>query len=367
MDFETFLKKTAEQSGSDLFLTVGLSPTIKVRGKLIALDSTPLTEKDTREIILNLMSEAQKEIFLKNRELNFAIFRPNLGRFRVSAFQQKLFFGAVFRRIETRIPTLEELGMPQFLGELALENRGLIIMVGATGVGKSSTLAAMIGYRNENREGHIVSLEDPIEFMHEHKKSIITQREVGIDTDSFEEGLKNTLRQAPDVILIGEIRSQETMKYALAFSETGHLCLTTLHANNASQALDRIASFFPPDNREELWLDLSLNLKAIVAQRLIPMKNADKRIPALEIMRNTPAIADHIHKGEIDGIREFMMKTNELGMQTFDQALFKLYIDGKITEENALKFSDSENELRLMIKLNKGKGKTSGEGLSILE
>jgi len=368
MNLEACLNSLVEQKGSDLFITVGVPPMIKVNGKIAPLGDEKLSEEQTKNIVFAMLSPEQQAQFSKTKELNFAIFRNNLGRFRVSAFQQRSVFGAVFRRIETIIPTLEELNIPKTLEEFALVQRGLVLLVGATGSGKSSTLAAMIGYRNQNTKGHIISIEDPIEFVHEHKQCIVTQREVGIDTDSFEIALKNTLRQAPDVILIGEIRSQDTMNYAITFSETGHLCLATLHANNANQALDRIASFFPPTMHSQLWMDLSLNLKAIVAQQLIPLKMGEGRVPAVEILINTPVISEHIRKGEVDVLKDFMAKSNELGLQTFDQSLFKLYSENKISYESALKYADSENEIRLMIKLSQGaKGVSATEGLSILK
>lgn len=365
---EDWLRIMVEKKGSDLFIMTGVPATMKVHGEMTALDQNKLSAEDTKEVVLSMMSEAQKPQFLANREMNFAIFREGLGRFRVSAFQQRSFIGAVLRRIETVIPTLEELYVPPILGELVMAQRGLIILVGATGAGKSSTLAAMIGHRNKNTKGHIISIEDPIEFVHEHQGCIVTQREVGIDTDSFEIALKNTLRQAPDVILIGEIRSRDTMNYAVAFAETGHLCLSTLHANNANQALDRIASFFSHEMHQQLWMDLSLNLKAIIAQQLVPTADGKGRIPVVEILINTPVIAEHIRKGDIGSLKEFMTKSAELGMQTFDQALFKLYQEGKITYEAALKHADSENEVRLMIKLKDGnKGPDSSSGLSMVK
>lgn len=366
MDLELCLNALVEQKGSDLFITVGVPPTLKINGELLAIGEEKLSEEQTKNIVFSLLSPEQQENFKKTREFNFAIYRKNLGRFRVSAFQQRSMFGAVFRRIETQIPTVETLHIPKSLEEFALLQRGLVLLVGATGSGKSSTLAAMIGYRNQHTKGHIISIEDPIEFVHEHQQCIVTQREVGIDTDSFEIALKNTLRQAPDVILIGEIRSRETMADAITFSETGHLCLATLHANNANQALDRIASFFPSDMLSQLWMDLSLNLKAIVAQQLIPLKGGQGRVPAVEILINSPVIAGHIRKGEVDILKDFIAKANELGMQTFDQSLFKLYSDNKISYESALKYADSENELRLMIKLSQGaSGLESSGALSI--
>lgn len=362
MSLAIWLNQVVEKKASDLFITVGVPPMMKIDGKLVTLSGENLTEAQTKEIVFGMLNNEQQAQFSKTKEFNFAIQQENLGRFRVSAFQQRSVYGAVLRRIENTIPTLTQLGMPETLNNFALIQRGLVLVVGATGAGKSSTLAAMIGNRNKNTKGHIISIEDPIEFVHNHEGCIITQREVGIDTDSFEVALKNTLRQAPDVILIGEIRSLETMNYAISFAETGHLCLATLHANNAHQALDRIASFFPHEMLKQLWMDLSLNLKAIIAQQLIPIKDSEGRVPAVEILINTPIIAEHMRKGEINELKEFMIKSGELGMQTFDQSLFKLYTDGKISYESALQYADSENEIRLMIKLLPG-----GEDISAPE
>lgn len=365
MNVEELLKAMVEKESSDLFITVGIPPAIKSNEKFSSLTESPLTEKEAEKLIFSLMSDQQLKQFKETKEMNFAIFRENLGRFRVSAFFQRLQVGAVLRHIKTEIPTLETLHMPKVLERFSTIKQGLAIIVGAAGVGKSSTLAAMMGCRNQMMSGHIVTIEDPIEFVHEHQKSIITQREVGIDTESFESALKNTLRQAPDVILIGEIRNRETMNYALAFSETGHLCLSTLHASNAYQALDRIASFSPLDSRDQLWLDLSLNLKVIIAQRLIPTI-AGGRIPAVEIMVNTPTITELIRKGNIHEIKQYMLRTNEYGMQTMDQSILKLFEAGVISEEDALKYAESENELRLAIKLKKGKEKNPAQHLTML-
>ncbi len=367
MSLDAWLTMMVEKKASDLFIMVGVPPTVKSNGKMVALTTEKLTSEEAKEVVHSMMTDKQKDEFINHRELNFAIFRTDLGRFRVSAFQQRSFVGAVLRRIETIIPTLEELGVPSALSEFSLIQRGLVIVVGATGAGKSSTLAAMIGYRNRKSSGHIISIEDPIEFVHEHQNCIVTQREVGIDTESFEVALKNTLRQAPDVILIGEIRSQDTMNHAIAFAETGHLCLATLHANNANQALDRIANFFPPDMQHQLWMDLSLNLKGIIAQQLVPTLDGKGRVPVVEILINTPVVSEHIRKGDVSSLKEFMSKSNELGMQTFDQGLIKLYADKKISYESALKYADSENEVRLMIKLKGGKGLDSPPGLSIVD
>jgi twitching motility protein PilU len=297
------------------------------------------------------MNDDQVKEFRETKELNFAIGRPNVGRFRVSAFYQRNQPGMVLRRIESKIPTVEELSLPPILNELSMTKRGIIIFVGATGTGKSTSLAAMIGHRNRNSKGHIISVEDPIEFIHKHEGCIVTQREVGIDTESFEVALRNTLRQAPDVILIGEIRTPETMDHAIAFAETGHLVLATLHANNANQALDRIQHFFPTENQNQLWMDLSLNLKALIAQQLIPLADGSGRLAAIEILINTPLAGDMIRKGEVHKLKELMTRSTELGMQTFDQALFKLYDEGQITYEDAMAHADSKNDLRLLIKL----------------
>ena len=348
------LTKMVEQKASDLFITAGKPPCIKAHGKIEKISDTVLTAEKAMEIVLSLMNKQQQEYFLKYKEHNFAIEPVNLGRFRVSAFFQRSSAGAVLRRIESIIPSLDELGVPPAIANFAMAKRGLVILVGATGAGKSSTLAAMLGHRNHNSTGHIITIEDPIEFVHQHQGCIITQREVGIDTESFEVALKNTLRQAPDIILVGEIRTIETMEYAINFSETGHLCLATLHANNANQALDRIINFFPPSKHLQVWMDLSLNLKAIVAQQLIPKAAGVGRVPIVEILINTPIVAEYIKKGEVGSLKEFMRKGNELGMQTFDQALFRSYTQGLISYEEALKHADSENELRLMVKLHKG-------------
>lgn len=354
------LTKMVEQKGSDLFFTVGMPPSIKRDGILNNLSDTVITETQANDIIFSLMDEKQKTEFLTKKECNFAL-QTDIGRFRVNTFYQRCNVGAVLRRIETNIPELEALNVPKTLAEFVMLQRGLIILVGATGSGKSSTLAAMIGYRNKNASGHIITIEDPIEFVHPHAKSIITQREVGIDTESFDMALKNTLRQAPDVILIGEIRTQETMNYAINFAETGHLCLATLHANNANQAMDRIVNFFPHEKRQQLLTDLSLNLRAVIAQQLIPLAAGKGRIPAVEILVNTPIVSESIRKGEISIIKEYMAKSGTSGMQTFDQALFNLFIAKQITYEAALQYADSENELRLMIKLSKGNNNTNSE------
>ena len=351
MDFEGLLKLMVTKKASDLFITAGVPPSIKIHGKVMPVTQRALTPEKAREVVLSVMNEEQRRDFARIHECNFAISAAGIGRFRVSAFQQRNHIGMVLRRIETTIPTIEELRLPNILKKLSLTKRGLVIFVGATGTGKSTSLASMIGYRNHSTTGHIISIEDPIEFVHNHDKCIITQREVGIDTDSFDIALKNTLRQAPDVILIGEVRTAETMDYAVAFAETGHLCMCTLHANNANQALDRILHFFPKEKHNQVLMDLSLNLKAIVAQQLIPTPDGKGRRPAIEILINTPLISDHIRKGEMHLLKDLMSKSNEQGMQTFDQSLFRLFKSGEITYEDALHHADSPNDLRLMIKL----------------
>jgi len=351
MDFERLLGLVVEKGASDLFITAGVPPSIKLNGKVMPVTSTPLTPEKARETVLSIMNEKQRLEYLETKELNFAISARGVGRFRCSAFYQRNLAGMVLRRIETNIPKVDDLGLPEIVKELSMTKRGLIIFVGATGTGKSTSLAAMVGHRNRNSKGHIISIEDPIEFIHQHQGCIITQREVGIDTESFDTALKNTLRQAPDVILIGEVRTRETMDHAIAFAETGHLCLCTLHANNANQALDRIINFFPADRHAQMWMDLSLNLKGIIAQQLIPTPDGNGRRACLEVLINTPLAADLIRKGEVSELKELMKKSTELGMQTFDQALFELYDRGEITYEDALSYADSPNDLRLMIKL----------------
>jgi twitching motility protein PilU len=351
MDISKLLQLMVDKGASDLFLTAGVPPSVKLHGKVVPVTNTPLTPEKTREVVLGLMNDKQREEFLEKLELNFAVSARGIGRFRANAFYQRNLMGAVLRRIETNIPQLDDLRLPEILKELAMTKRGLVIFVGATGTGKSTSLAAMIGHRNRNSKGHIITIEDPIEFIHQHQGCIVTQREVGIDTESFEVALKNTLRQAPDVILIGEVRSRETMDYAIAFAETGHLCLCTLHANNANQALDRIIHFFPADRHSQLWMDLSLNLKAIIAQQLVPTPDGQGRRAVIEVLINTPLASDMIRKAEVHGLKELMKKSTELGMQTFDQALYTLYDAGEITYEDALLHADAPNDLRLMIKL----------------
>lgn len=351
MDIDRLLKLMVEKGASDLFITAGIAPSIKLHGKIVPATTTPLAPEKARETVLSVMNEKQRNEFLETKELNFAISARGVGRFRASAFYQRNLAGMVLRRIETQIPTIDDLSLPEVVKDLAMTKRGLVIFVGATGTGKSTSLAAMIGHRNVNSKGHIISIEDPIEYIHQHKGCVITQREVGIDTNSFEVALKNTLRQAPDVILIGEVRSRETMDHAIAFAETGHLCLCTLHANNANQALDRIIHFFPAERHSQLWMDLSLNLKGIVAQQLIPTPDGEGRRACLEVFLNTPLASDLIRKGNVHELKELMKKSTEVGMQTFDQALYDLYDAGEITYEDALAYADSPNDLRLMIKL----------------
>ena len=361
MEFEKLLRLMVEKGGSDLFITAGVPPSMKVNGKIMPVTKNPMSPEQTRETVHSVMNEQQRREFTENHECNFAISARGVGRFRVSAFYQRNLAGMVLRRIETNIPTIDDLKLPEVLKKLALTKRGLVLFVGATGTGKSTSLAAMIGYRNKNTSGHIISIEDPIEYIHQHQNCIVTQREVGIDTESFEVALKNTLRQAPDVILIGEIRTRETMDYAVAFAETGHLALATLHANNANQALDRIINFFPPDRHNQVWMDLSLNLKAIVAQQLVPTPDGKGRRAVIEVLINTPLAADLIRKGEVHELKGLMKRSTEMGMQTFDQALYALYTQGEITYEDALLYADSANDLRLMIKLG---SETDGEHLT---
>lgn len=351
MEFEKFLRLMVEKGGSDLFITTGVAPSMKVNGRIIPLTKTPLTPEMAREVVLGVMNDQQRRDFSRDLECNFAISARGIGRFRVSAFYQRNLVGMVLRRIETKIPSLDDLKLPAILKDLAMSKRGLVLFVGATGTGKSTSLAAMVDHRNRHSSGHIISIEEPIEFIHRHQNCIVTQREVGIDTESFEVALKNTLRQAPDVILIGEVRTRETMDYAVTFAETGHLCLATLHANNANQALDRIINFFPADRHQQVWMDLSLNLRAIVAQQLIPTPDGKGRRAVIEVLINTPLVADLIRKGQVHELKPLMKRSTEQGMQTFDQALYTLYSQGEITYEDALAHADSANDLRLMIKL----------------
>ncbi len=354
MDFNGILKLMSEKKASDLFITVGMPPCMKVHGRISPISKAKLTEEQTRELVFGLMTPAQREEFTNTNECNFAISAKGVGRFRVSSFIQRDSVGMVLRRIENQIPTMEQLLLPPIIKDLAMTKRGLVMFVGATGTGKSTSLASMLEYRNRNSSGHIVTIEDPIEFTHNHAGCIVTQREVGIDTESYQVALKNTLRQAPDVILIGEIRTRETMEHAIAFAETGHLCLSTLHANNANQALDRIINFFPEDRHNQVFMDLSLNLRAIVAQQLIRRPDGKSRRPAAEILINTPLASDLIRKGEIHKLKELMKRSTEHGMMTFDQALYNLYSEGEITYDDAILHADSANEVRLMIKLGSG-------------
>lgn len=355
-DFQSLLKMIIRKEASDLFLTAGLAPSLKIHGKITPVSDTPLSAEQVGKLAYALMNEQQCNEFENTLECNFAIAPPDTGRFRVNIFRQKNHVGIVLRRIKTEIPTFEELQVPVTLANLAMAKRGLVIIVGATGTGKSSTLAAMLGQRNRNSHDHIITVEDPIEYVHEHDGCIITQREVGVDTISFQAALRNTLRQAPNVILIGEVRTRETMEHALAFAETGHLCLTTMHANNANQTLDRILSFFPKERREQTLLDLSLNLRAIVGQQLIPTPDKQGRRVAVEILINTPLVSQMIRDGNVAELKDVMSRSNQQGMNTFDQALYELYKAEQISYEDALHHADSANELRLMIKLGQKAG-----------
>ena len=353
VDFvHNLLKLLVSKNGSDLFLTSDFPPAFKIDGRMQPVSNQALTPQHTIELARAIMNDKQASQFEASKECNFAIAPTGIGRFRVSAFIQQGKVGLVLRTINTHIPSIEELQLPPVLKDVAMSKRGLVIMVGATGSGKSSSLAAMVGWRNENSHGHIITIEDPIEYVHEHRNCIITQREVGIDTESWEAALKNSLRQAPDVIQIGEIRDRETMELAIEFAETGHLCMATLHSNSANQALDRIVNFFPEERRQQLLIDLSLNLRAIISQRLIALKTTRGRVPAVEILLNSPLISDLIFKGAVSEIKEVMKRSREIGMQTFDQALFDLYEEGLISYEDALRNADSVNDLRLNIKLN---------------
>ena len=349
--FEKLVRYMVDKKASDLFITVGLPPCLKVNGTVMPITKNKLSQKEAKDLVISTMNEEQRSEFKKNKELNFAIVSDISGRFRASAFYQRGEIGMVLRRIETVIPTPDSLLLPPILKELVMNKRGIVIFVGATGTGKSTSLAALIGHRNANSRGHIVSIQDPIEYVHQHQGCIITQREVGVDTESFDVALKNTLRQAPDVIMIGEIPTPETMQHAITFAETGHLVLATLHANNANQALDRVSHFFPADRHDQLWMDLSLNLRGIVAQQLVPTKDGKSRRAAIEILLNTPLVADTIRKGDVHKLKEIITNSTEHGMQTFDQALFALFIDDQISYENAIAHADSKNDLRLMIKM----------------
>jgi twitching motility protein PilU len=363
------LRALVAKRGSDLFITAGFPPALKIDGKMTPVSQQALNAQHTAMLVRSVMNDRQAAEFEANKECNFAINPAGIGRFRVNCFVQMAHVGMVLRVITTTIPSFDDLKLPPVLKDVAMTKRGLVIFVGATGSGKSTSLAAMIGYRNENSHGHIITIEDPIEFVHPHKNCLITQREVGVDTESWEAALKNTLRQAPDVILIGEIRDREVMEHAVQFAETGHLCLATLHANNSNQAMDRIINFFPEERRQQLLMDLSLNLKAVISQRLIPLREGKGRAAAVEVMLNSPLISDLIFKGEVHEIKEIMKKSRELGMQTFDQALFDLYEAGRISYEDALRFADSTNEVRLNIKLQgkESKDKDLSKGIEHLD
>jgi twitching motility protein PilU len=365
MKIEDLLERMVKEGASDGFITADAPPSIKVDGQIYPISGRPLSDEEARELVLSTMRPDQQENFQRHHECNYAMSSETLGRFRASAFVQRGNCGLVVRRIQSEIPTVDELGLPPIIKELAMTKRGLVIFVGATGTGKSTSLAAMVGYRNQNSRGHIISVEDPIEFIHEHAGCIVTQREVGMDTESFDVALKNTLRQAPDVILIGEVRAAETMQQALTFAETGHLCLCTLHANNANQALDRIQSFFPAELHNQVWMDLSLNLKAMVAQQLLPRKDGNGRTPVVEVLLNSPLVAEYIRKGEVHLIKDLMAKSTELGMQTLDQSLVKAYKDGLIAKEEALRFADSANDVRLQIKMHDRGEFGTGDGLGL--
>ncbi len=351
MDFTSLLALMVQKKASDLFITAKMPPSMKIDGILTEIIKTPLSSEQTLKLVQGIMTAAQKKEFSQTKECQFAISAGKLGRFRVSAFMQRDTAGMVLRRIENKVPEVEDLNLPVALKDLIMHKRGLVIFVGATGTGKSTTLASLIQHRNRNSKGHIITIEDPMEFEHPHLGCMITQREIGLDTESYEVALKNTLRQAPDVILIGEVRTRETMQHAITFAETGHLCLTTLHANNANQALDRILHFFPEEMHRQLFMDLSLNLRGIVAQQLIKRSDGKGRFPAIEILINTPLISDIIRQGDIHKLKEIMKAGSEDGMQTFDQALFNLYKAGKISHEDTLNSADSRNDVRLMIKL----------------
>jgi len=365
------LKKMAEKGGSDLFITAGFPPAIKVNGEIHRATDQELTPEQSAVIVRAIMNDKQAREFDATKECNFAISPQGIGRFRVSAFIQQGAVGAVLRQIITQIPTIDELDLPDGLKDVVMTKRGLVIVVGATGSGKSTTLAAMVGHRNANSRGHIMTIEDPVEYVHPHDRCVVTQREVGVDTESWFAALKNTLRQAPDVIMIGEIRDRETMEFGIQFAETGHLCLATLHANSANQALDRIINFFPEEKRNQLLMDMSLNVQALISQRLIPREDQEGRVAAMEIMLKSPLISDLIFKGEVTQIKEIMAKSNRLGMKTFDQDLYDLYEAGKIGYEDAMRNADSKNELRLRIKL-EGKRDTDdaedrAKGLSLAD
>lgn len=361
-----WLRHMNKYKGSDLFITTNFPPAMKVDGKITPITNEPLTSEKCMEIAFSIMSTKQIEEFSSTNECNFAISLPDTSRFRVNAMVQRGATALVFRSITSKIPNFDSLNLPPVLKDVVMKKRGLVIFVGGTGSGKSTSLAAMVDHRNENCQDHIITIEDPIEFVHQHKKSIITQREVGVDTENWFAALKNTLRQAPDVILIGEIRDRETMDYALAFAETGHLCLATLHANNSNQALDRIINFFPEERRTQLLTDLSLNLQAFISQRLIPREGGKGRVAAVEILLNSPIISEMIQKGEIHGIKEMMKKSTTMGMQTFDQALYELYERGDISFQDAIKNADSAHDLRLDIQLRSRRTQNAGTDLELI-
>ena len=368
---QTLLKKMVAKNGSDLFITAGFPPAIKIDGEVHRAAEQRLTSDQSAVIVRSIMNDKQARDFDATQECNFAIHPQGIGRFRVSAFIQQGQVGAVLRRIITEIPTVDDLQLPAILKDISMTKRGLVILVGATGSGKSTTLAAMVGHRNANTRGHIVTIEDPVEYVHPHNQCVVTQREVGVDTESWHAALKNTLRQAPDVILIGEIRDRDTMEYGIQFAETGHLCLATLHANSANQALDRVINFFPEEKRNQLLMDMSLNIKSIISQRLLPRESGEGRVAAMEILMQTPLISDLIFKGEVAQLKEVMKKSNRLGMNTFDQALYDLFEAGAISYEEALKNADSKNEIRLRIKLESKRAATDpkavDDGLNLVD
>ncbi len=348
---QDLLRRMVDRKGSDLFITAGFPPAIKIDGEVRPQTDKVLAPEQSATLVRSIMNDRQTREFDSSKEANFAIAPPGIGRFRVSAFVQQGHTGCVIRQINATIPTIEELELPPILKDIVMSKRGIVIVVGATGSGKSTTLASMVGYRNEKTRGHIVTIEDPVEYVHSHRGCVVTHREVGVDTESWHTALKNTLRQAPDVIMIGEIRDRETMEYGIQFAETGHLVLATLHANSSNQALDRVINFFPEEKREQLLMDLSLNIRSMISQRLVPREKTEGRIAAMEIMIGTPLVADLIFRGEVTKIKEVMARSNRLGMKTFDQALFDLYEAGTISYEEGLRNADSKNELRLRIKL----------------
>lgn len=357
---QSLLRKAVDINASDLFVTVGAPPSAKINGEIVHLSENPLSVNHTQMLVRSIMNDKQVASFEETREANFAISLPGIARFRVNAFMQRGSVGMVLRMIRSDVPNFAELRLPKVLEDISMTKRGLVIFVGATSSGKSTSLAAMLDFRNEHSKGHIVTIEDPIEYVHQHKGCLVTQREVGVDTESFESALKNTLRQAPDVILIGEIRDRDTMDHAVAFAETGHLCLATLHANNTNQALDRIINFFPEERRHQLLMDLSLNLKSVISQRLLRKEDGVGRVPAVEVLINTPLIGDLIFKGDVHEIKEVMKRSREHGMQTFDQALLDLYDQGQVSYPEALRNADSQNDLRLSIKLQSRRGVPKG-------